>query len=130
MRSRSKLDTKPTSPVSRIAETVVRRSRSRDVASSAGGYGLHRSGAGIDDATSRRACRSRRRGTDVQRAGGRTQSGRELADGALFGLRGQSLRRATHHYWTNLHAAKPVVSAILATVLWPLLLVGINLHIH
>ena len=37
---------------------------------------------------------------------------------------------ATHHYWTNLHAAKPIVSAILATVLWPLLLVGINLHIH
>jgi hypothetical protein len=37
---------------------------------------------------------------------------------------------ATHHYWQNLHALKPVISAILATVLWPLLLVGINLHIH
>jgi hypothetical protein len=37
---------------------------------------------------------------------------------------------ATHHYWTNLHAVKPAVSAIVATVLWPLLLVGINLHIH
>jgi hypothetical protein len=37
---------------------------------------------------------------------------------------------ATHHYWQNLHAIKPVVSAILATLLWPLLLVGINLHIR
>ena len=37
---------------------------------------------------------------------------------------------ATHHYWQHLHAIKPVVSAILATLLWPLLLVGINLHIH
>jgi hypothetical protein len=37
---------------------------------------------------------------------------------------------ATHHYWTNLHTLKVVVSAVLATLLWPLLLVGINLHIH
>jgi hypothetical protein len=37
---------------------------------------------------------------------------------------------ATHHYWSNLHTWKAVVSALLAVVLWPLLLVGINLHIH
>jgi hypothetical protein len=37
---------------------------------------------------------------------------------------------ATHHYFTNLHTIKQVVSAVLAVVLWPLLLVGINLHIH
>jgi uncharacterized membrane protein HdeD (DUF308 family) len=37
---------------------------------------------------------------------------------------------ATHHYWSNVHAWKGVVSGILATVLWPLILVGINLHIH
>jgi hypothetical protein len=37
---------------------------------------------------------------------------------------------ATHHYWDRLGAIKPVLSAILATLLWPLLLVGINLHIH
>jgi hypothetical protein len=36
----------------------------------------------------------------------------------------------THHYWQNLHTLKAVVSAILATLLWPLLLLGINLHIH
>jgi len=35
-----------------------------------------------------------------------------------------------HHYWSNLHTVKAVASAVLATVLWPLLLVGINLHIH
>jgi hypothetical protein len=37
---------------------------------------------------------------------------------------------ATHHYWSNVHTLKAIVSAILATVAWPLLLVGVNLHIH
>jgi hypothetical protein len=37
---------------------------------------------------------------------------------------------ATHHYWTNLDSIKAVLSAVLATALWPLLLVGINLHVH
>jgi hypothetical protein len=37
---------------------------------------------------------------------------------------------ATHHYWSNLHTIKAIVSALLATVLWPLILIGINLHIH
>jgi hypothetical protein len=37
---------------------------------------------------------------------------------------------ATHHYWAHLHTIKAVVSALLATILWPLILVGVNLHIH
>ncbi|HEX6788677.1 MAG TPA: hypothetical protein VF091_05485 [Gaiellaceae bacterium] len=37
---------------------------------------------------------------------------------------------ATHHYWSNLHTVKAWVSAVIATVLWPLLLFGVNLHIH
>ena len=37
---------------------------------------------------------------------------------------------ATHHYWSHLHAFKAWASAILATVLWPLILLGVNLHIH
>lgn len=37
---------------------------------------------------------------------------------------------ATHHYWSQLHTFKQIISALLATVLWPLILVGINLHIH
>ena len=37
---------------------------------------------------------------------------------------------ATHHYWSNLHTLKAVISALLATILWPLLLIGVNLHIH
>lgn len=37
---------------------------------------------------------------------------------------------ATHHYWSNLHTVKTILSALLATVLWPLVLIGINLHIH
>ena len=36
----------------------------------------------------------------------------------------------THHYWENINTFKEVVSALLATLLWPLLLLGISLHIH
>jgi phosphotransferase system glucose/maltose/N-acetylglucosamine-specific IIC component len=37
---------------------------------------------------------------------------------------------ATHNYWSNLQDLKDVISAMLATLLWPLLLLGINLHVH
>ena len=37
---------------------------------------------------------------------------------------------ATHHYWSNIHTFKAVLSGILATILWPLILIGINLHLH
>jgi hypothetical protein len=37
---------------------------------------------------------------------------------------------ATHHYWSNLHSLKAVLSAVLATLLWPLILLGVNMHVH
>jgi hypothetical protein len=37
---------------------------------------------------------------------------------------------ATHHYFTHLHTVQQFGSAVLAVVLWPLILLGINLHIH
>lgn len=37
---------------------------------------------------------------------------------------------ATHHYWSNLHTLKAVISAVIATILWPLVLLGVNLHLH
>lgn len=37
---------------------------------------------------------------------------------------------ATHTYWSHLHTLKGWGSALLATVLWPLLLLGINLHVR
>jgi hypothetical protein len=37
---------------------------------------------------------------------------------------------ATHDYFQNVDTIKAVVSAILAVVLWPLLLLGISLHVH
>ncbi len=37
---------------------------------------------------------------------------------------------ATHHYWSNPDTVKAIGSALLATILWPLVLLGINLHIH
>jgi hypothetical protein len=36
---------------------------------------------------------------------------------------------ASHHYFTHASTLKPLLSALLAVVLWPLLLLGINLHI-
>ena len=40
------------------------------------------------------------------------------------------LLASAHHYLNNVNALKPVVSALLAITLWPLLLLGINLHVH
>jgi hypothetical protein len=37
---------------------------------------------------------------------------------------------ATHHYYAHLHTARHIGSAILAIVLWPLLYLGIDLHIR
>jgi hypothetical protein len=35
-----------------------------------------------------------------------------------------------HDYWSSIDTGKEILSALLATLLWPLLLLGINLHIH
>ena len=40
------------------------------------------------------------------------------------------LLASSHHYLHHVNAIKPIVSALLAIVLWPLLLLGINLHVH
>ena len=40
------------------------------------------------------------------------------------------LLAASHHYFANVNGVKTVVSAVLAILLWPLLLLGINLHVH
>jgi Zn-dependent protease len=37
---------------------------------------------------------------------------------------------ATHHYFAHLHVAKQYGSAALSILLWPLLFLGINLHIR
>ncbi|MHB8659762.1 MAG: hypothetical protein ACYC91_17805 [Solirubrobacteraceae bacterium] len=36
---------------------------------------------------------------------------------------------ASHHYFAHANTLKPILSALLAIALWPLLLFGINLHI-
>jgi hypothetical protein len=35
-----------------------------------------------------------------------------------------------HAFLANLTAVMPIVSAALAVVLWPLVLLGVNLHLH
>jgi hypothetical protein len=37
---------------------------------------------------------------------------------------------ATHDYFVDVNTIKEIVSALLAVVLWPLLLLGISLHVH
>ena len=37
---------------------------------------------------------------------------------------------SSHHYLNHVSTLKPIVSALLAIILWPLLLLGINLHIR
>jgi hypothetical protein len=37
---------------------------------------------------------------------------------------------ASHHYFQNVHGWRGVLSAIFAIFLWPLVLLGINLHIR
>jgi hypothetical protein len=36
----------------------------------------------------------------------------------------------SHHYLAVLNTGRQVLSAVLAIVLWPLLLLGISLHVH
>ena len=36
---------------------------------------------------------------------------------------------ASHHYLAHLDALKPIVSAVLAVLLWPLILFGVSLHL-
>jgi hypothetical protein len=36
---------------------------------------------------------------------------------------------ASHHYFTGVHGWRGVLSAILAVFLWPLILLGIDLHV-
>jgi len=36
---------------------------------------------------------------------------------------------ASHRYFTHISTLKPIVSALLAVLLWPLVLLGINLHV-
>jgi hypothetical protein len=37
---------------------------------------------------------------------------------------------STHHYFRHLHTLRAIASAVLAVVLWPLVLLGANLHLH
>ena len=36
---------------------------------------------------------------------------------------------AGHHYFEHVDAVKPIASALLAVFLWPLVLLGVNLHL-
>jgi hypothetical protein len=37
---------------------------------------------------------------------------------------------SSHAFFANLNAAMPILSAVLAVVLWPLVLLGVDLHLH
>jgi hypothetical protein len=37
---------------------------------------------------------------------------------------------SSHAFFGNLSALMPILSAVLAVVLWPLVLLGVDLHLH
>jgi membrane-bound ClpP family serine protease len=37
---------------------------------------------------------------------------------------------SSHHYFNNANTWRSILSAALAIVLWPLILLGISLHVH
>lgn len=37
---------------------------------------------------------------------------------------------AGHHYFEHVDALKPIASAVLAILLWPLVLLGVDLHLN
>ena len=37
---------------------------------------------------------------------------------------------SSHAFFANLNAVMPILSAVLAVVLWPLVLLGVDLHLH
>ncbi len=53
-----------------------------------------------------------------------------LSLGSIIWLVIGVLVAASHHYLAHISTIKTVASAALAIVLWPLLLLGINLHVH
>ncbi len=55
--------------------------------------------------------------------------GNGLSFGAFIYLVIGLVIAANHHYLTALNTFSGIVSALLAIVLWPLLLFGVNLHI-
>ena len=52
-----------------------------------------------------------------------------LSIGSVIWLMVGVLMASAHHYLDNAGTLKPVVSALLAILLWPLLLLGINLNV-
>ncbi len=36
---------------------------------------------------------------------------------------------ASHHYFAHLDSLRPIVGAVLAVLLWPLVLIGVSLHL-
>jgi hypothetical protein len=52
-----------------------------------------------------------------------------LSIGSVIWLLVGVLMASSHHYLDNVGTLKPLVSALLAIALWPLLLLGINLNV-
>jgi hypothetical protein len=53
-----------------------------------------------------------------------------LSLGSIVWLIVGILLASSHNYLSHVNNIKPIASALLAIFLWPLLLLGINLHIH
>jgi hypothetical protein len=57
---------------------------------------------------------------------GRSHAGLGTVVWLIIGL----IIASTHHYFTNVATLRLLASAVLAILLWPLVLVGVDLHIR
>ena len=55
--------------------------------------------------------------------------GRGISLGAVVYLVVGAIVASSHHYFAHVNTLRQFVSAVLAVVLWPLILLGIDLHI-
>ena len=58
----------------------------------------------------------------------RTRSGLSSIVGVIYLIVGLVVS-SSHAYLANLNAPMPILSAVLAVVLWPLVLLGVDLHL-
>src|SRR5664279_2612947 len=78
----------------------------------------------------RRTCSpSRLSGAPGPRPGGVMSSGLSSIVGIVYLVVGLVVA-SSHAFLANLNTLMPIVSAVLAVVLWPLVLVGVDLHLH
>jgi hypothetical protein len=65
----------------------------------------------------------------IRQAGGAPMRGRSVPLSVVVWLVVGAIVAGSHHYFDNLGSIGAIISAALAILLWPLVLVGVGIHI-